>query len=142
MYSFSRFPRVSSRQLFHSGDLSTLIISIDDFFNDGTTISFHQPHSALDEICSVTTLISLVGSAFCGLHLIAWSFHFPTHGARLIWQISALITTFVPPVRGLIVYLLFHIETSLNVVASVYIVARFVLVAEAIWILQYLSPSA
>ncbi|KAF8061703.1 hypothetical protein FPV67DRAFT_292863 [Lyophyllum atratum] len=46
----------------------------------------------------IRTTLSLFGAVFGGLHCLAWSIHFPTTTERLLWRISSLCITFIPPV--------------------------------------------
>jgi hypothetical protein len=40
---------------------------------------------------------SIIGTAFGGIHCIAWSFQFPSHQEQMLWRISSTIITCGPP---------------------------------------------
>lgn len=101
-----------------------------------------------------------IGGALFGIvHLLAWNFSFPTPVERLLWRVSAILTTTVPIVAELSfadlskgkleLWLDIHIYDGclswlwwkfLQVLALIYVLARLFVLIEAFRTLYFLPP--
>lgn len=50
---------------------------------------------------SMTLACAFIGSGFGGIHIIGWSFPFPSDRDQLLWRASSLVVTFIPFVIAL-----------------------------------------
>lgn len=87
------------------------------------------------------------GTVFGALHCLAWTFHFPTPVDALLWKICCIMTTALPIVTALILWL---VEDHFDIVDGVfqfylllpYLIARLIIVVETFRSLFYLAPEA
>ena len=92
-----------------------------------------------------------------GLHLIAWSFHFPTEAEKILWRVASLVLVAGPPacfilgglIEGLVSGLRMDSDMSdcagmsmLGIVFALGVVSRTLLVALMLASLRSLPPSA
>lgn len=59
--------------------------------------TFHAGKLTNNEPLYVGLVAQMFATIFGGIHCLAWSFHFPTHTEQLLWRISSLTITCVPP---------------------------------------------
>lgn len=83
------------------------------------------------------------GLIFGALHCVAWNYEFPTPLEGLLWEIAALITMLVFPLRSIVMASLDFFPKALRMAqvfgASAYSLARLYLMAEAVRALFYPS---
>ncbi|KAF8950047.1 hypothetical protein BDZ97DRAFT_1934681 [Flammula alnicola] len=105
--------------------------------------------------------VAIMGTIFGAIHCAGWNFSFPSHAEVLLWRASSLVIAGVPLAMALIflvqklafpqelfvkrgwnIVLLFLMDFVLNIGGTLYIVARFALMAEAFAALRDLPPAA
>ncbi|KAF9533543.1 hypothetical protein CPB83DRAFT_805557 [Crepidotus variabilis] len=114
---------------------------------------YYAVQSKISEIYRLI-FIGVIGSAFGGLHLIAWNFAFPGFHTWLLWQSAAIVMTATPVLYGICGLMVstpqdssysFLILLSIilfPIITCAYIAARISLVVEAFLLLKHLPDSA
>jgi hypothetical protein len=103
-------------------------------------------------------LLMILATAFGAIHCAGWNFNFPTFQEEKLWRLAALVVTTIPPflftilfiIKGLIKLLRVqykYAERDFAGFASVtftfiYVVARVVILGQAIALLRHQPPSA
>ncbi|CAG7852869.1 SubName: Full=Uncharacterized protein {ECO:0000313/EMBL:CCA69324.1} [Serendipita indica DSM 11827] len=98
-------------------------------------------------------ILFVVGTAFGGIHLLAWASFFPTPLERLLWRISAITLTvgpFLTPTLSIIFLALmncFNTSSILRIIVStispiVYLISRGISMTVALTTLRNLPPEA
>ena len=95
------------------------------------------------------------GTAFGGLHCLAWNFHFPTPAEASIWRICSIVTTVVVPIYFPVILSIAWLQNYIIVRArdiwisifffgltSMYFLARLFLIVETFRTLFFLPPEA
>jgi hypothetical protein len=95
----------------------------------------------------------VIAMVFGGIHCVAWSFQFPSHTEQLIWRISSLTITCVPPLELVCGVIAAFTEDRSNwarnlflaiiILAIIpYIIARLTLLVLPFMALRSLSPAS
>ncbi|KIJ47392.1 hypothetical protein M422DRAFT_248780 [Sphaerobolus stellatus SS14] len=87
----------------------------------------------------------IAGLAFGPIHLIAWSFSFPTHTEKLLWRIAGCVVTSLPVsllMTGVLVVLAELSPAAFAITLVGYFPSRVFLLLEGILALRNLPPSA
>jgi hypothetical protein len=105
----------------------------------------------------VQTVVAAVGTVFGSIHLIGWSYAFPSHTEQLLWRVSSLAITCLPIViwgaaviyqslnrsRGLLALVAKHTcRFSVTMGSTLYITSRVVLLVLPFLSLRSLPPDA
>ncbi|KAF9475603.1 hypothetical protein BDN70DRAFT_232064 [Pholiota conissans] len=123
---------------------------------------FYAMNTSDKESNRIIGAVSIIGIIFGGIHCAGWEFSFPTHAEAIIWQVTSVIVTGVPIFMVISVLsqsIYFQTETfclerffeDVKVVSTtiaiyfglpIYIIARLVLLTEALIALRNLQPGA
>jgi len=113
-----------------------------------------------EEILILAAGAFLGGTFFGGLHCLAWNFHFPTHGEALTWRVCSVVTSVLPLlcVMPMFLWMRWHpwngrpkrsleVRFALGLVLIVgflipYVLARMFLICEMFRSLFFLPPEA
>jgi hypothetical protein len=113
-----------------------------------------------EEILILAAGAFLGGTFFGGLHCLAWNFHFPTHGEALTWRVCSIVTSVLPLlcVMPMFLWMRWHpwserpkrspaVRFALGLVLIVgflipYVLARMFLICEMFRSLFFLPPEA
>ena len=105
-------------------------------------------------------IFPIFGAVFGGLHCLGWSFVFPTQAEQKLWQIASLTITMIPVFYGFFsltndprnargVHTNFMMKSIIGLLgillaalSCVYVLARLVLLAEALVSLRNQPPTA
>ncbi|KAF9480162.1 hypothetical protein BDN70DRAFT_640829 [Pholiota conissans] len=123
--------------------------------------SFYAMNTSDTESNWIVGIVSVIGIIFGGIHCMGWSFLFPTRVEAVVWQVASVIVTTVPVLMAVSVVsqsmctpqtfcLEVFFEDPKEVLATVaiyfgsplYIIARLVLLIEALVALRYLPGEA
>jgi surface polysaccharide O-acyltransferase-like enzyme len=107
--------------------------------------TFYAPSVINDESCVLVAIC--VAVAFGGIHLVAWSFQFPSLQERLAWRISATFVFVIPlffVASGMLIQnaLVMDIDQTVYGLTVIYIMARIVLLILPCIALRALPASA
>ncbi|KIJ33861.1 hypothetical protein M422DRAFT_182800 [Sphaerobolus stellatus SS14] len=114
---------------------------------------FHIEHQDAEEIGSIRrfSITMAVGCIFGGLHLIGWSFNFPSRVEMLAWRISGCVIATMPAWFTPLMVLFHRYENDeigkvfaaiLHLLFFMYITGRLFLAVESLISLRQLPPSA
>ncbi|KIJ33732.1 hypothetical protein M422DRAFT_182859 [Sphaerobolus stellatus SS14] len=114
---------------------------------------FHTEHQDAEEIGSIRRfyITMAVGCIFGGLHLIGWSFSFPSRVEMLAWRISGCVIATMPAWFTPLMVLFYRYENNrigkvfaaiLHLLFFMYITGRLFLAVESLISLRQLPPSA
>ena len=124
--------------------------------------SFYAMNTSDTESSWIVGIVSVIDIIFGGIHCMGWGFLFPTHAEAVMWQVASVIITTVPVLVAMSVVFqsmctprqIFCLELfveDLKEVSStvaiyfglpLYIIARLVLLVEALVALRYLPGEA
>ena len=94
-------------------------------------------------------------SIFGGIHIAAWTFHFPSRVELILWRVAsiwctvfALVTTLLASIMGIVeVFFVFDDDDRLvngfgRIFLALYVICRFILLVEIFRTLLFLPPDA
>jgi hypothetical protein len=130
--------------------------------NEEKVHPFYALNTSDKESNRIVGAVSIIGIIFGGIHCAGWDFLFPTHAEEITWQVASVVVTGVPCLMVISVLsqsIFFQTETfclerffeDLKDVSTtiaiyfglpIYIIARLVLLTEALIALRNLPPGA
>jgi hypothetical protein len=98
-------------------------------------------------------VFAFFGVIFGGLHIIGWSFKFPTLSERTLWRVTAIVITSIPLIVAPIDFFIARDVCSpwlprtflvfvMTFLLCIYVPARLSLIGQAIALLRHQPPSA
>jgi hypothetical protein len=114
--------------------------------------SFYAPKTASDRY-SRMLVFAFFGVIFGGLHVVGWSFEFPTLFEQTLWRMTSITITAIPLVVASIDFLIAQNISSfwlpkiflisiMTILLCIYVPARLSLICQAIALLRHQPPSA